>query len=58
MAKVQNLGKIREKVLPAPLFCFKMHLCRYKHEIRTQLHVYLTEKLIIFVCGVTVAGIP
>jgi len=46
-----------EKVLPAPLFCFKMCICRYKHEIRTQLHVYLTEKLIIFVCGVTMAGI-
>ena len=24
MAKVQNLGEIREKVLPAPFFCFKM----------------------------------
>lgn len=29
MAKVQNLGEIREKVLPAPLFCFKMCFCRY-----------------------------
>jgi len=57
MAKVQNLGDIREKILPAPLFSFKMRFCRYKHEIRTQLHVYLTEKLIIFVCGVTMAGI-
>jgi len=57
MAKVQSLREIKQKVLPTRLFCFKMHFCRYKHEIRTQLHVYLTEKLIIFVCGVTMAGI-
>jgi hypothetical protein len=55
MAKVQSLGEIRGKGQQAPLLCFKMCFCRYKHEIRTRLHVYWTEKLVIFVCGVTVA---